>query len=734
MSKNILLTTFFCGFFCLVKSYPVPDYLSYSQKINSISINESCSHGFGTIESILSGAPGYATNGAISALDVKVSANTTFSLEELTFYSLISSEVESINLTYYRDNEGIPGIQIGEQLNIVPESQEVVGVFSATRNIYEVKLNTQPFVFEAETTEDKIFWIGISINHTSNVYIGTSNDPVTEGHPAAVFVTDFGWIPGNGTEIIYELRGTCDDLEGEEDSLCQTENEGTFESSVGCSPFLQAKIATDFIVQGGNQFTLDTIEANIFLNGNIAFADVFYYKDNDGFPGELISSQMGIIPDSQEVIFENWENLYDIHKMVLDVENIYFHGSEDFNAETSYWISLQVTPEDATQNESVFWEMTSTHSLGQPLAAQIGNGDWYYPLVNHDTVFNFQGECNELESIDEVIVSVLEGEDRIISVGETIPLLSVVLPENANQQVIWSITNGNDAVSLDVSTGEITGLTTGSATIRATSVQNSAIFDEVNVWVLDDENCLNVAFLNNSLWNIGTNSRLAVDLDVDPNTDFNLKEFHLNLGSAATYVNIIIRGDWGGLPDDDNTIATVNNVPVIEVINPYPPNSFSYVYKLNLDPSNIVLSGGEEGRKYWIEVITDATAWETNRNADPTGSFGAVVSVDSGGVWGLYFAEYVYAALGECSPSLGISEQNQEQLVIYPNPVADILHFNNNKTVDSVSIYDLTGRMVLERIVNANSEILNVSGLPAGVYFLKVKSEKKTETVRFIKK
>ena len=68
--------------------------------------------------------------------------------------------------------------------------------------------------------------------------------------------------------------------------------------------------------------------------------------------------------------------------------------------------------------------------------------------------------------------------------------------------------------------------------------------------------------------------------------------------------------------------------------------------------------------------------------------------------------------------TVGISEMTADKIKIYPNPANDLLYFSSETPFDMIN---LQGKVLLksEKAVN----YLNVSGLPAGIYFVKVCGE-----------
>lgn len=59
----------------------------------------------------------------------------------------------------------------------------------------------------------------------------------------------------------------------------------------------------------------------------------------------------------------------------------------------------------------------------------------------------------------------------------------------------------------------------------------------------------------------------------------------------------------------------------------------------------------------------------------------------------------------------------KNELVIYPNPVNDFLYFNSNQYFGKITIYSMLDKIELE---TDYKEMINVSSLPAGLYFIKV--------------
>lgn len=72
---------------------------------------------------------------------------------------------------------------------------------------------------------------------------------------------------------------------------------------------------------------------------------------------------------------------------------------------------------------------------------------------------------------------------------------------------------------------------------------------------------------------------------------------------------------------------------------------------------------------------------------------------------------------------------------VYPNPTSGQLTVNSNEAIQSIVIYDLSGRIVEMQNINAETTAhLNVAHLNSGIYFIKTQlTNKQTKTSKFIK-
>lgn len=69
----------------------------------------------------------------------------------------------------------------------------------------------------------------------------------------------------------------------------------------------------------------------------------------------------------------------------------------------------------------------------------------------------------------------------------------------------------------------------------------------------------------------------------------------------------------------------------------------------------------------------------------------------------------------------------------YPNPVVDLVSLDARESIQAVQVYDLTGRVVLRKNINATKAQLDLGNLQKGVYILEAKINDQTAVTKFVK-
>lgn len=78
-----------------------------------------------------------------------------------------------------------------------------------------------------------------------------------------------------------------------------------------------------------------------------------------------------------------------------------------------------------------------------------------------------------------------------------------------------------------------------------------------------------------------------------------------------------------------------------------------------------------------------------------------------------------------------LSSPIKNEIMLYPNPTTNYLTIDTELKISDIYIIDITGKMIMK--TKQNSNIVNVANLPNGVFFIKIITDEKIITQKFIK-
>ena len=82
--------------------------------------------------------------------------------------------------------------------------------------------------------------------------------------------------------------------------------------------------------------------------------------------------------------------------------------------------------------------------------------------------------------------------------------------------------------------------------------------------------------------------------------------------------------------------------------------------------------------------------------------------------------------------SLSVDDIVGNNLKIYPNPASNRFNIDSKNKIDRIDIYTLQGHRVLT--VKNSENIVDISNLDQGIYFVKIQSQQNVITKRVLKK
>jgi subtilisin-like proprotein convertase family protein len=121
--------------------------------------------------------------------------------------------------------------------------------------------------------------------------------------------------------------------------------------------------------------------------------------------------------------------------------------------------------------------------------------------------------------------------------------------------------------------------------------------------------------------------------------------------------------------------------------------------------------------------VQSSISWES----DGTSTYYILVH-GFGGATGNYVLDV------SCVPVLGLEDTAVDGFTYFPNPALDVLNVGATNNIDSVSIYNLLGQLVLSQKIDATRSQLNISEFATGSYVMKVTSNGVTGSYTVIKR
>ncbi|MDQ6762343.1 MAG: M43 family zinc metalloprotease [Bacteroidota bacterium] len=95
------------------------------------------------------------------------------------------------------------------------------------------------------------------------------------------------------------------------------------------------------------------------------------------------------------------------------------------------------------------------------------------------------------------------------------------------------------------------------------------------------------------------------------------------------------------------------------------------------------------------------------------------------------------SALREAGPVPGDPVAHELKVSVFPNPFTSQLTINSTNAGDiigrKIKLYDVTGKVYIEQILQSQTTVIPVYQIPAGVYFLKIYGQKKPSVYKLIK-
>lgn len=335
----------------------------------------------------------------------------------------------------------------------------------------------------------------------------------------------------------------------------------------------------------------------------------------------------------------------------------------------------------------------------------------------------------------------------------------------AGENLICEITIDNTSNSIISLGGNLQGQTDPTWWVRGVDCDGTNEITEYpvdNALILtiiqenEEPNCT-PEILSNDFENgfsISGNQRIANDINIPIDHTLSLETLSVSIVNEFDGVDmfdILIHSDNNGIPSNSIVAQLLNTTPISETLIGAAGTDQTlnvYEYELDLSLENILLEGGQNGTKYWIELVAHANTpgsivfWEAT-SALP--HYGSRMAIRSSSDWvvsstflnngplvnGVGNYEGVFSVSGTCQPTLNVDDNIlSSNLKFGPNPITDTFQIENAVSIiEKVTFYNLLGQKVKEIRSNTNNLTLSLNDLNSGIYLVKVENSDNTSSI-----
>ncbi len=261
----------------------------------------------------------------------------------------------------------------------------VFGMFDFLR-IYDGPDTSSPQLYDSNLNNDTDTLAGMIAANGSAVFTSTS-DALTFEFFATAVVNTCGWE----VEVLSGGGG------GGGGGPCDIVGPGNaFENGKSCTQNLGRIVAHDITVPADEDAMLTAVIPNVFIGAtgsgvNAAFVDFYVWGDNAGAPdpGNLITSELGVVPVSQTVVGSNFG--FDVWELDIDVSDVMLTGTA--GTTTTYWVGLSI---EATDASNLFWENSTAGLIGFGEAYDDGGGGGFVIDPALEGVYTFSLDCTPI--------------------------------------------------------------------------------------------------------------------------------------------------------------------------------------------------------------------------------------------------------------------------------------------------------------------------------------------------
>lgn len=474
----------------------------------------------------------------------------------------------------------------------------------------------------------------------------------------------------------------------------------------------QEVFATSTTVPTGWNTTAWSISSVRGATGSNGSFNIWKNLHSGATTGTFTTINVGPLPENQQLSFDYKQSAFSSpYAPVENWGNFKVQVSTDFG---TTWIDLATVTNEAGTGNYIRKKYSLSDYAGDYVSIKITAtrtaGDF-------DLSFdNFQ--INEIPANPVTSVTVAtenELPNTIIEIAGTLQLLATVNPELANQNVTWSIVSGSTAATINQN-GLVTAVQNGTVTARATSVEDSDIFGEIQIVITNQP----LVFCTPSFPQ-GVEPITLVEFAGISNTTSALTSSPAYENFAATISGNVVRGESypirlkgntnGGYSGYFKIYVDWNNNGTFETTE---GTDLGYIYSSTGIDNKELLSS--------VDVPTDAFVGEVRMRILKKYQSSTIPACNTES----YGQAEDYTLI--VSENLGRDDFAKNIFKIYPNPTSSFATVQSDLEVQNITIYNQVGQVISSQ----KSTQIDLSNVASGIYLIHIDFENGQKSIQKI--
>ncbi len=296
-----------------------------------------------------------------------------------------------------------------------------------------------------------------------------------------------------------------------------------------------------------------------------------------------------------------------------------------------------------------------------------------------------------------------------LAIGGTVQLEAAITPTDATNQNV-SFASGDPGIATVSQSGLVTGIAEGVATITVTTAEGG-FTDSVVVNVVPQSSLVNWALFQPVVSTGTPDGANVVSNLVDDDTD---TRWSVNGFPQSATVDL----------EDDILISGTE-------VTCYQDRAYQFIiegaltengpYTMLVDRSDNSSAGTPTTP---ITNLVDATL----------ARFVRITVTGANEYTGPWVSLTELRVFGENTTSSTAEDLATNRVLLSPNPATSIVAMQGAGEFNSLTVYDQSGRKVMQRVINNSTETLNISELRAGIYYVRFEGSEKTFINKLIKR